>query len=282
MKLTKSIGVPSHEVVGFRSARYPRVEVMTQAHRHYEVEINFLESGSLDYLINGTLVRFEAGRLAVFWAAVPHQVVHTESARGFSWITIPLAWVLAWPLPVPWRGRLLEGHLIQSATQDSLDCARLAHWTAALKRADPSWERVVALEVEARLLQLVLEEGSGENPIQAPAPRGLKKVEQLARFIATHSHEPITANDIAKAANLNPHYAMTLFREHFGHTMIESLLQHRVAHAQRLLVTTHDKVLDIALASGFGSSSRFYTAFSEACGQTPLAYRQHLRSHGSR
>jgi transcriptional regulator GlxA family with amidase domain len=43
---------------------------------------------------------------------------------------------------------------------------------------------------------------------------------------------------------------MTLFRRQFGISLTSYLTQYRVSHAQRLLATTDDSVLQIALASG--------------------------------
>ena len=66
---------------------------------------------------------------------------------------------------------------------------------------------------------------------------------------------------------------MTLFKRAFGTTVIDYLTRHLISHAQRLLATTGDKVLSIALDSGFGSISRFNAAFKQACGCSPREYR---------
>lgn len=51
------------------------------------------------------------------------------------------------------------------------------------------------------------------------------------------------------------------------------VLQHRVMHAQRELVTTDAKILKAALDAGFGSLSRFNVAFRAACGCSPWEHR---------
>src|SRR5204862_3730801 len=48
---------------------------MRRPDHHNEVEINFLGTGWLTYLLGGRKVRFEAGRLSAFWAAIPHQII---------------------------------------------------------------------------------------------------------------------------------------------------------------------------------------------------------------
>jgi AraC family transcriptional regulator, melibiose operon regulatory protein len=102
----------------------------------------------------------------------------------------------------------------------------------------------------------------------------LSRADQLACHIARHYQEPLTAGQIAAAAGLHPNYAMTLFRKAFGTTMTGFLIRHRISHAQRLLVTTDDPVIEIATAAGFQSLSRFNEAFKHACGCPPRAYRK--------
>jgi AraC-like DNA-binding protein len=101
----------------------------------------------------------------------------------------------------------------------------------------------------------------------------------MAQFIASHSSEPITVADVALAVHLHPGYAMTAFRRLVGTTIGSYLTQCRVAHAQRLLITSPLPVQEIGLRAGFQSVSQFYDRFSGACGTTPGAYRRaHARA----
>ena len=50
---------------------------MKRPDRHNEIELNLLRSGALYYLMNGDQIEIHAGRLAVFWASIPH-----HGARG--------------------------------------------------------------------------------------------------------------------------------------------------------------------------------------------------------
>lgn len=59
--------------------------------------------------------------------------------------------------------------------------------------------------------------------------------------------------------------------------MVDYWNQLRVSHAQRLLSITDMKVIDIALDSGFGSASRFYTVFKQWVGQSPRQYRNFVK-----
>ena len=106
---------------------------------------------------------------------------------------------------------------------------------------------------------------------------GLKHVEQMALFVAQHYTEKISAEQISKAAGLHPNYAMSVFKKALGITLVDCLTQHRVSHAQRLLATRNDKIIDIAFESGFSSLSRFHEAFGRWCGCSPKDYRKRHR-----
>jgi AraC-like DNA-binding protein len=95
----------------------------------------------------------------------------------------------------------------------------------------------------------------------------------MACLIARRYTEQLTAAEIGREMGLHPNYAMGLFKKAFGTTLIEYLTHHRVSHAQRLLATTDEKIVDVAFGSGFNSISRFNEAFRRSCGCTPRAYR---------
>lgn len=243
--------------------------------------MNFLARGTVTYLLNGRLVTVPARRWTVFWAAPPHRLIDARQAEDFTWFTIPLAWVLGWSLPEDFLHGLLHGRV--AVAEEGLDDTAAARWRRWMKRRDSRWREVIVLEIQALFLRLALEGGSaGAHAGPAMTSTGLRHVESMARFLATHYREDIGPEAVARQVGLQMNYAMGLFREFSGQTVVESLTRHRVSHAQRLLATTDRKILDIALESGFGSSSRFYAAFQKASRQTPRAYRQAMRLPGSR
>jgi AraC-like DNA-binding protein len=95
----------------------------------------------------------------------------------------------------------------------------------------------------------------------------------MATFVARHYRDPIGLEDVAREVRLHPDYASALFRKAFGVTPTRFILQHRVSHAQRMLVTSDAKVLEVAMEAGFGSLSRFNAAFRALCGCSPRQYR---------
>src|SRR5262245_22531768 len=72
---------------------------MPRPDRHDEIEINFLDRGTLTYLFGGQRMTVEARRVTAFWAAVPHQIVGFDKLNYYHVVTVPFGWVLQWGLP---------------------------------------------------------------------------------------------------------------------------------------------------------------------------------------
>lgn len=261
---------------GLTIAYYPP-HVMSSAHRHNEVELNLLASGSMVYRFGGGQITVEAGQLVVFWGAVPHQLVDVAAGTHFHCVTLPLAWFLRWELPTPFVQQVLHGQLITSPAEPLLDEAIFHRWITDFRQPSPERTQIILLELEARLRRLTLAAPSQPNL----TPLTNSKAAAMAGYIAAHAAEALTVDDIAAVVGLNASYAMTLFRRTYHLSLLDYLMQHRIAHAQRLLATTDMRIIDIALESGFGSQSRFYEAFGQVCGQSPGAYRAALTRHSS-
>lgn len=261
---------------GFTCVRWTPT-VMPRCDRHNEVELNLLEEGSLTYLLSGQKVIIPAGRLAVFWAGIPHQIIGFASEAEYFVMTIPLVWFLQWRLPEHVTQPILHGRVViePDAGRLAADRAQFQIWLEDVKTLSEERHRISLLEIEARLRRLALRVGPGRNHAPAVLGQGqLSRAEQMACFIAQNYTEPLTAETISQHAGLHPNYAMEVFHRTFGTSMLKYVTQHRLSHAQRLLVTSDDLVLSIALNSGFGSLSRFNEAFRQAFGCTPRDYRK--------
>ncbi len=256
---------------GFTCERW-KPALMKRPDRHNEIELNFLSSGSLTYLLGGQRVTVPAGHLSIFWAAVPHQIVSWEGRQPYFVVTLPLGWFLAAGLPESFAHAVLKGRLIIETKPASGDEAGFDRWEEDMRCGDAAHERAALLEIQARLLRMAAALPR-RTRARAPDPN-LSKADHIACHIAKHYAEPLNADGIAKACGLHPNYAMNLFRQAFGTTMTEFITQHRISHAQRLLVITTDPVIDIAFAAGFQSLSRFNEAFKRACGCAPREYRR--------
>lgn len=256
-----------------------RPSLMDRAHRHDDIEVNLVaEGGPMLYLIGGGLVEVPQGSVVVFWAAVPHQLIAND-AEHVHWLHLPFDRFLSWGLPEPLVARLLSGVPAISAPSqaDPTDPAKFTQWAADLATGQTEPRRIAMLEIEARIRRLTMAAfGDPADPDVGYDP-ALRQVVAMARHIAVHFREPITVAEIAAAANVHPSYAMAQFRKVVRTTIGDYLKLHRLAEARRLLATTDLPVNRVATASGFGSLSRFYRAFTDACGIPPARFRRERR-----
>lgn len=273
---------PDFAPYGFSCVRWTPSPMKRPDH-HDEIEVNVLTDGWVTYLLGGSKVRIEGGQLGVFWAAIPHQIVDFSPGISYYVATIPFAWFLQCQLPDRFVQPLLRGDVLRqklSAERMRHDQELFAQWEQDFTKPDGEVHRVVMLEMEARLRRMIgslqttgTPDRGRRNRSGALHGRVLSKVEQMACLIARRYTEKLTVEEIGREIGLHPNYAMGLFKKTFGTTLIDYLTHHRVSHAQRLLATTDEKIVEIAFASGFNSISRFNEAFRRECGCTPRAYR---------
>jgi len=239
-------------------------------------------------MFGASTVRIPPEHFVVFWATQPHGPIAVSEGVRSSVIHIPTAWFLDWDLPAGFVHRLLHGEVMICPPRSGgiPDGLLIKHWVNLMQRGDEQLRRVVLLEVEARLRQFATEApappekraGSGEvTPLQGQA----RQFGRIVSLVAERCREPISVSEIAEALGLHPNYMMRMFRRVSGMTLLDYIARQRVAYAQRLLATTSLKIIDVAMASGFGSVCRFHAVFARLCGTTPRQYRASLRGNGT-
>lgn len=273
---------PEFAPYGFTCERWTPVP-MQRPDRHNEIELNLIRSGSLTYLLGGSTVTIPVGRLAVFWAGIPHQVIDSTDKTEYFVATIPLAWFLQCRFPAHFVDAILHARVVLDPEPQTRggDLEMFERWVRDLEEPDQQRQRIAFLEIEARLFRFALAvpvvmpaAQSARNAASIVQVGGLNRAEQVALFIAQHYTEPLTAGQIGKSVGLHPNYVMSLFKKAMGITLNDCITQHRVSHAQRLLATTDDKIIEVAFSAGFGSLSRFHDAFKHWCDCSPKQYRK--------
>jgi AraC family transcriptional regulator, melibiose operon regulatory protein len=245
---------------------------------HQEIECNFVDRGHMTYLLGTKPITIDTGRWALYWAAVPHHVIHADSDMKLYRLTIPLGWFLGLGLPEAIIDPIMNGQMILDARGDlKLDKAMFKRWCHDLDLDSEERNNIVLLELEARLRRL-----SAYAGIAPQSPMKLRnnnkqypflKAKHMADYIAQYYMNPITVKQVAETVDLSRSRALSLFGKHFQMAIGNYIKRYRVAHAQRLLVTSDLTMSSIAMRSGFTSISQFYDIFKKSCDHTPKAYR---------
>ncbi len=261
-----------HELAfGFALWRVHETPAMRGAHTHPDIELNWIASSRLEYVIAGKRAVISAGELGIFWGGVPHQVLEVNDDKcGGIWATLPLSWFLSRSFSNDFAARLMSGELVTA----QLEQFRALQWEKDFQ-SGASTQKLVLLELEAVLERVaLLSRPKPKKLVARKLPEEVSLVETITSFLAANFREPLAVQNIADAVDLHPKYLMAVFKGACGITVKTYLLHLRLAHAQRLLSTTQLSILDVAMDSGFGSLGRFYDTFARYVGERPLAYRR--------
>jgi AraC-like DNA-binding protein len=115
------------------------------------------------------------------------------------------------------------------------------------------------------------------------AEAGLRdKAERLARAVAEgrlYLEPELSLDDLAAAAGMSRHQASEALNRSLGATFFDLVNGYRVEEFKRLCADPEragDKVMTLALDSGFNSKPSFNLVFKKATGMTPSRYRASL------
>ena len=93
------------------------------------------------------------------------------------------------------------------------------------------------------------------------------------RAMEGHVSEPLSLEDLAQVAGLSPRQLNRLFAEKLGRSTMRYYRDLRLDKAQSLLRNSPLSLTEIALATGFASSSHFSRVYTESNGFPPSTYR---------
>ncbi len=91
-----------------------------------------------------------------------------------------------------------------------------------------------------------------------------------------YSSPELSLDHIGDKFQINGKYSSQLFKQQFGMTFVEFLINLRMEHAKRMLLDTEESINDIAFKVGYLHPISFGRAFKRATGVTPSDYRKYM------
>lgn len=133
------------------------------------------------------------------------------------------------------------------------------------------------VELRCQLLALVARLLRDQLPAQPAPPTGLTAEARVDRLLSQMPAAELlntNAAALARRCGCSVRHFSRLFKRRFGVTLIQRQIALRLQKARQLLLETDDKIVDIALESGFQHLGLFTQMFKKQYRITPSEYRR--------
>lgn len=107
----------------------------------------------------------------------------------------------------------------------------------------------------------------------------LEEVQLGIDFIERHLDDDLDTADVARHAGISRWHFQRIFKALTNETLKTYIRSRRLAVALSTLLSTEQRIIEIAMAAGFESQEAFTRAFRQAFGTTPAAFRKRGSSH---
>ena len=125
---------------------------------------------------------------------------------------------------------------------------------------------------------LLLLEELQNTRLKGSSVKNQDRVLTMLAFIQENYSQKLTLQDIANAGAVSTRECLRCFQASIQQSPVEYLLEYRVQVATKLLESTDLPVTEIAIQTGWGSSSYFAKMFHRLRGKTPNAHRKEYLS----
>jgi AraC-like DNA-binding protein len=100
----------------------------------------------------------------------------------------------------------------------------------------------------------------------------VRKIRNAKQIILERMTDPPSLQELSDEIGLSLKKLKEGFKQLYGSTVYQFLLDHKMNHARQLLGSGSFNVNEVALQLGYSNSSHFIDAFKKKCGTTPKKY----------
>lgn len=228
-----------------------------------------VRKGRGELVFDGTRYALEAG-----------DCVFIDCRRSYSHSTDPEnLWELAW---IHFQGSIMQGIYEKYIERGGQPVFRITD----VGRINEIWQQIFEVAGSAdyirdmkineglnSLLTILMNYSWNREAQENAKQSGKRNLTDVRRFLDEHFAEHITLDKLAEDFYINKFYLTRVFREQYGVTINNYLLQLRITKAKQLLRFTDEKIEEIGFDCGLGAATYFSRAFKQVEGISPREYR---------
>lgn len=252
-------------------------------HWHEEMEIIYVEEGSVSILVRNAEYIVHSGEFVLIHPQTIHAIRQDEDIRGFYHNILFRFSMLESGADDLCRKKYLEP--IYNRQMLMPEYIPLSHplndQIAPLIRSllnDPQESRTHdELLIKAKLFEIlynILGYCEKADKEQAYEDIVFDKLKQSLNYLENNYAENITVESMAAVSNYSVSHFSKLFRQMTGESLTQYLKNYRLETAASRLLNEPTKVSEIALSCGFSNLSYFSRAFYQKYKMTPSEFRK--------
>lgn len=253
------------------------------SHWHDDVEFIAVQSGQMDYNVNGQILTLQQGDGLFVNARQMHYGFSAAQQECeflcilFHPSALRLSPILERSFITPiTENRSLPFMILTPDTgwkSDILQCIRVLYE----KKGRPS--AILHIQSLFNRIWADLYENMPQKEEAVTPQNGhqLSLMKEMLGYIHQHYSERVTLADIAHAGHICQSKCCALFRQYLSQTPISYLTSYRLDRSAELLRYSNMTITEISYASGFSNASYYAETFRRWMGYSPKAYRKRMQ-----
>ena len=250
--------------------------VQIDYHYHEYIEILFFLSGKGLVLINGKEILYDKNTLVIVNSQRAHAIEVLYPSRYICIKVKPdIFYTDEIKYALPFISELKNQYVFSAIETKKMKIQSI------MKNIMKEWNdmncgfelaiRSLLLKFFLRVLRQHLQESDSIYVLNNISPAIQSAIIYISNNFAT-----VTEQELSEVCCLSYNYFSQLFKKNTGKSFKDFLLDTKIYHAEKLLLSTKKNITEIALETGFSTTSHFISHFKKKHGTTPAKFRKSL------
>lgn len=258
------------------------------AHYHDYIEILYCTDGVFEACLNGVKYTFKKGEMVVINSNEIHSVYSCGEEKNRYIVVKVLPELLygneqsiaeAKYYLLFMSGNINQQKIFPSNKIDNTDLPNAFYdIEQEFTKRKYGFELSVKLNIFRIFLYIVREYEKNGNAVLSSIDENIAKhLCTVLDYMENNYADSVNMKEAAKMCFVSYNYFSKVFKKFIGKNFSEYLIDIRLRHAKKLLISSNIPITEIAQNTGFGTTSYFIEVFKKRTGTSPMNFRKSQR-----
>ncbi|MCL1989190.1 MAG: AraC family transcriptional regulator [Firmicutes bacterium] len=250
-------------------------------HYHDEWEFFLVETGSAYYGLNGFMQVVSAGDV-IFIPAGNLHLFNAVDSQPWQFKAVVFSQDIIMPLhkdlvETKYIRPLIDGEFTLPIAINAADIlAKFSKLHNLVTNKPPIYEIRIKAVIWDLLAHWLENAHKTSQKFSGDKVDSFAQIKSTLEYIHVHYNQKICVDELAKIAHMSAGYFARMFKYYTTKSPMDYVIKIRLSKAAALLENSDDKLLKIALDTGFNNLSYFIRIFARNFGCSPSEYRRRL------